>query len=1100
MAQTRTKKSKLDTVIHRLLAVLLLIVILSLAFILAVRALPHIAIGQIAELTNTKIEAQSVDLNIDGSVYIRKLVVRPYKKQSYDDTIFKAETVYARFSVGSLFLLRPRLKVIDVSNFVFNAQYDVDTDRWNLSALKIKLPQDGSGQLPSIRLEAGKLQYSKISEGRVKVAASVPVKAELGFDEETQQGYKFDITTATLTSGYGKSHLTGSWEPGLLTLTGGLSSTDISVLEMAWSIDVLAAELKYEPDSDYSFALRIKGLHSKRSLLLDKFALMGPSFLEKSGPFAALQKFFSRYSPAGRINIKLDASGNLKQLAESTLTGIVDCCDVTICDNKFPYPIENLTGIIDFTRDKVTLNNLCGRHGDVKLFFNGWSGGFGDAWQYQTRMTSSNMALDDDLYNALNERQKKFWTVFSPSGKAAIDYRLTRHSPTDEGKTLVVELLGTDAVYQHFPYPLKNLSGRLFFNPDDIIFSNVVSQVNERKIIVNGRAITTGDNGPVYDITIDVNNIPLDSTLEAALPPQQKSLYEQFALAGLGDGHIKVSTSGQDTNSVSFTADLSFRDAFLRSKQLPLAVSDISASGIFTPDMILIKSFVGRHSDGLLSVLGRIWLGQKSQQLQYSLTLSGSNAELNDQLFGLLPKPLERNVLEFQPVGRINYIAVLDKGDSNDYPDYNITVDCLGDGINYKRFPYPLKDITGRLMITKDLIKLTDVTAVPANSIMIAEQSPVIKLNGEIVLTDNDFSSARFQLDACNIFFDEQLGFALPEYLKPLYQKLSPTGWFDVNSADIKISGAEDGRKYVDLDGTVKFSECNFNLPGVISEFTGELKTKCLYKTGYGFNNGRALLSAQMLRIGGKAFTNLLADVYYDNNRQVWFSKNLVADLYGGGLTGELEFKQPADSPLEYFLQVGFDNVDLKQYLSDASYQLKSPGSEPPLGDYTSGKMDGSLSVGFQGGDSYSRVGRCRLDISDIQVGEMSPMAKFLQLLKLTKPRDYAFNRMLVDAYIMQDRVFFEQFDLSGQALAFTGSGWMGLKDRNINLVFAGRGDRLASADPSIFQSLAEGLGRAVVRIEVTGDIYDLHVETKAFPVLEDSLQILGTKPADLNQ
>ncbi len=535
------------------------------------------------------------------------------------------------------------------------------------------------------------------------------------------------------------------------------------------------------------------------------------------------------------------------------------------------------------------------------------------------------------------------------------------------------------------------------------------------------------------------------------------------------------------------------------STQFPLAVSDISAKAVFTDDSIQIDDFTGRHAEGLLSLTGRIWPGQKAEQLQYSLKLNGQQSQLSDDLFDLLPEPLKKNVLEFQLHGRVNYIADLDKADSNGYPDYSVTVDCLGDSINYRRFPYPLKDITGRLKITKESIELSDITATAADSLQIAAETSAIKLNGKIALADNAFNSGRFRLDAHNLLFDEQLGVALPEGLKNLYQKLSPTGRFDVNSADIKISTTGDGQKYIIFDGNVKFKVCNFNLPAAVTELAGELETRGLYKTGVGFQNGQAILSAERLRVVGKALTNLKADLYYDYGRQNWFSKDLVADCYGGGLTGKLEFKQRSEGSLEYILQVGFDNIDLKQYLSDAGYQLRSASDKPRFNGYTSGKMNGSLSVAVLNGDSPLRIGRCRLAISDMQVGELSPLAKLLQVLKLTEPKDFAFDRMLVDSYIKRDRVFFEQFDLSGEKLAFSGSGWMGLQDRNIDLILTARGDRLSAADPSFFQSLAEGLSRAVVRMKVTGNVYNPIVETKAFPVIEDSLRILGTKPGEPN-
>jgi len=593
MARLKIQNLKLKSVIRWLVEVLILAALLWLFFILAGRALCHIALGQIAELTNTKIKTESVDFNTDGSVLIKKLVINPDEKRSGDEAILKAETVYARFSLSSLLLLRPRLKVIDVNDFVFNAQYDIDTGWWNLSALKIKPPEGTSGKMPRIHLKAGTLQYSKISNEQVKVAISVPLNARFGFDEETQKGYSFDITTATMASGYGKSRLTGFWKPGTVTIKGGISSVDVPELEMAWIIDTLDAELKYEQNNTFSLKLRIKDLRAKHSPALDKFALLGPAFLERSSPFAALQKFFNRYQPYGRIDIDIDASGNLNRLSENTLSGKVYCKDVAFCNYKFPYTIEHLVGQIDFTQNSVALNNLNGKHGDVELFFNGWSRMWHGLparentakmavppnWKYQIRITSDNVALNHDLYSVLSTTQKESWSAFSPTGLAAIDYRLSQRSQTDKEKKLTVELRGAEAIYRHFPYPLKNLTGRLFFDRGNVILSDVVSQVNECKITLNGKVETDSTNGPVYDVSVKVNNVPLDSTLEAALPETQRNLYNRIHPTGLADGRVKI--SGRDSDPATFTADLSFKNASLKSEQFSSPVSDILTASIY---------------------------------------------------------------------------------------------------------------------------------------------------------------------------------------------------------------------------------------------------------------------------------------------------------------------------------------------------------------------------------------------------------------------------------------------------------------------------------------------------------------------------------------
>jgi hypothetical protein len=328
-------------------------------------------------------------------------------------------------------------------------------------------------------------------------------------------------------------------------------------------------------------------------------------------------------------------------------------------------------------------------------------------------------------------------------------------------------------------------------------------------------------------------------------------------------------------------------------------------------------------------------------------------------------------------------------------------VDCPGNSINFEPFTYPVKNVTGRLTITKNIITLEDITATATaaatDNTLITSNISTVKINGRIMLADDAFSD-RLELSAGNITF-----------------------------------------------------------------------------------------TADSLKIKGKSLTRLKADTYYDPSRKSWITKNLIADCYGGRLTGKFELKRSDEADLEYLLQVGFDNIDLKQFLLDTNLE------GAPRNNHTSGKMSGLLSVAGRTGESLPYIGRCRLLITDMQVGTLSPLAKPLYVLKLTEPKDFAFRQMLVDSYIKHNRLFLEHLDLSGKALAFNGSGWIDLQSRNADLVLFARGRRLATAEPSILQSLTEGLGHAVVRMEVTGNVYDPQVTTTILPVVEEAVKILYT-------
>ena len=267
------------------------------------------------------------------------------------------------------------------------------------------------------------------------------------------------------------------------------------------------------------------------------------------------------------------------------------------------------------------------------------------------------------------------------------------------------------------------------------------------------------------------------------------------------------------------------------------------------------------------------------------------------------------------------------------------------------------------------------------------------------------------------------------------------------------------------------------------------MKTRGAYQTEGGLRICRVAIEKGELIVQGKSLTDLKADIYYDPNLGNWSAENFVADCYGGKTTGKFEFTHKDGAPTEHVFQIAFDNIDLKEYLSDTD--LETAGDNT----YTSGKMSGSLSINTHDDEHNPRIGSLRLKIRDMQVGKLSPLGKLLQVLNLTEPSDYAFDQMFVDSYIKGDGMFVKKLDLSGRGFAFYGSGWMDLVSRDINLTLTARGRRLATDDPSILQSLTEGLGQAVVRMDVTGNFHDPDIKTKALPVIEGTLQILGTRP-----
>jgi hypothetical protein len=614
----------------------------------------------------------------------------------------------------------------------------------------------------------------------------------------------------------------------------------------------------------------------------------------------------------------------------------------------------------------------------------------------------------------------------------------------------------------------------------------VISQQGERKITLNGEIKTGGADSSLYDISIDVDNIPLDSTLEEALPSGQKSLFEKYRPSGITEGRIKVFTQGDSPGN--YAADLSFTEASMSSDKLLFPVTDISARAVFAPGLVDVKEFSGMYGESPMSLTGHFQTDPEKQTL-YAMSFSLKDVKLDNDFLELVPESMNKIVSRLKPDGKINFTAELDKKSYTEPPDYRVTVNCLGNAIQLPDFPQPLRDITGTLIVETGKIELDDVAVSIGDVDPKMEEIAAVKLNGDLILDGDKLTDSLLQLSADEITFDERLKQILPQQAISLYDKISPVGSFGLDMNDVKIHFADGGQKSVDFAGAIILKKCGFNMSGARTELNMIMNTNGAYQTEDGLSLCRVAIDNGEMIIQDKSLTNLKADICYDPNLEQWSTESFVADCYDGKTTGKFIFTHKDGLPAEHVLQIAFDNIDLKKYLSD-----KGPEK---VGDnaHTSGKMSGSLSINTRDDVRNPRIGSLRLKIHDMQVGKLSPLGKLLQVLNLNEPSDYAFDQMYVDSYIKGDGMLVKKLDLSGRGFAFYGSGWMDLISRDINLILTARGKRLATDDPSILQSLTEGLGQAVVRMEVTGNFDDPDIKTKALPVIEGTLQILVTGP-----
>ena len=989
---TAKKIKNIPKILFRLwIEVLFAAVLLWILFVVASRYFCKAALENLGRKTGTKITADAMHLKLDGSVEIDALTIAPDREDQYDETILKAKKTRVILSPGSLLLLRPRLKIIIISDFTLNAVYDSNNGRWNLPVLE-KTPKAALDEIPTIYLNNGTFLYSRLIGNNKNIIAEIPFQVRLMPQKELiskilrkgEKVFNFELTTKQW-SNLGAIKLDGIIRQGKIEIKGSVQPTD-SEEDKLLQADKIKAVLNYQQDNNYTLTCDVNGFKSGQAIFAEHFAKIR-SFSTEPALGERFQAFLDRSRVKGRLDAEFRITGNLYKIKEGKIIGKVYCKDIFFCDKSFEYPIEALSGNIDVTETSAVLNNLQGRHKDSVIFINGWTKDFREENKYQINITSDSILLDKDVYSALDAGERKIWDDFSPTGTVSINYTFAKESATKKTGILQVTTKNCQAVWKKLAYPLKNITGNLAFKRGQAELSQLVSTNGTEKITIDGKIEAEEPNRAAFDINLKAENI------------EPKSVLQQIAWADLSQ-------------------------------------------------LIRIKN---------PAIIDSIRLG-----------------------------------------GRVNLLGRFKKDFGDNQCNYDIKIDCLNNSFEFSKLPFQFREVGGNILMQNDRIRLEKLKAT-ADNIGLASAKSLIKIDGEIKTYDNKFDSAVLHLEANNIALDERLGVILPQKIQSLYFKLKPTGFFDLNLDRLKISDSNDGNRYVEAAGTINLNRCNFETEPKLTELQGQLAVQSLYKSREGFRDGKIKAQDVSLRVREKLLTGLNADIVYYRQDKKWYSDNLTADCYGGKMTGKLELNEK-DEKTSYLLDFGFDGIDLQRFLSDAVRSGTDANTAVALSekkgngsDKTSGKMNASLSILGQISEESNSIGRCRLKIKNMEVGKVSLIGKLLNILQLTEPRDFTFERMAVDSYLRGDKLLLN-VDLSGTATAFEGDGTLELKSMNIDLLLNARGRRPAGEGPGPLQTLTEGLWQGIVQIRVKGNVNDPKIETVAFPVIRETMGLFGTR------
>jgi hypothetical protein len=261
----------------------------------------------------------------------------------------------------------------------------------------------------------------------------------------------------------------------------------------------------------------------------------GPLMLEE-GIIAALearsQSIVRDFNPRGHISFSGRVERQLEQgtapprpLEHRHLT--IQLHDMTIQHEKFKYPIDKVTGRLEYNDGNWVFRDLAGRNDSAFITGSGyWVAQARDGNQLSLEFRANNVTLEEELRLALNSSMQQLWSNLHPRGN--IDQLVVRMKYNPKGARFGLELdahkepggasgpVSIEPAW--FRYRLDDLTGDFYYRNGVVTLENVTAAHGKTKVSADGICRMAGNTASLQLKRLFVDHVEFDEALLAALP------------------------------------------------------------------------------------------------------------------------------------------------------------------------------------------------------------------------------------------------------------------------------------------------------------------------------------------------------------------------------------------------------------------------------------------------------------------------------------------------------------------------------------------------------------------------------------------------------
>jgi hypothetical protein len=317
----------------------------------------------------------------------------------------------------------------------------------------------------------------------------------------------------------------------------------------------------------------------------------------------------------------------------------------------FPYPLEQVTGLVHIDSEALTVTDLRGSSGSGTVTFNGTAGFGGNSVDaLDLDLAGADLAFDERLDRALSAEARRMVKRFDPAGtfdltgKVALD-------PTAGGLVydLQVALNRAKITFDRLSVPIDDVTGRIGLTPGRITIDGLTGRRGQARIVADGSVHTAAEQLRT-DLTITCRDLDLDDELRDLLPVDLRRVWATLNVTGVVDSvstlRRSISTEGPPSK---LETTVTARGLNICYDRFPLPITDVHGNVTVVDGQVRFSDLSGRYGQAKISLSGE--MARNADGLSGELGLSVTGMPFCEDLREALPWRWRRTWNNVRPQG-----------------------------------------------------------------------------------------------------------------------------------------------------------------------------------------------------------------------------------------------------------------------------------------------------------------------------------------------------------------------------------------------------------------------------------------------------------------